>query len=325
MDQTTTFREAVRQRRAVLRQPASSAEILPYTPKRSAFGEEARVLLQKIYTTAKYMQQSQAALARDGQLQGMAETEYDEIDQETKRALELCDERIGKLKETEEEDNSDQARAPQVMAHRKATLTFLQGRLQHVAGIYDKHRRYRLQCATEASSQRLGSAAATTGSFEQGGTLAPSGEHRTTLLSRLGGASSLGRSDAKGADGVLLEWADDELVADDEFDESERSQLQEDNEALRKELETMVQQTREAESRMVEIANLSHLFATKVDQQGAGVETLFTQAEQTSENLVRGNAYLDQAAKHSRDFRLFVLVLLLVASFSLLFLDWFYP
>ena len=51
---------------------------------------------------------------------------------------------------------------------------------------------------------------------------------------------------------------------------------------------------------------------------------LHRQAEETAENLVRGNQYLDSAAKHSRDFRLFVLVFLLIASFSLLFLDWFY-
>ena len=116
---------------------------------------------------------------------------------------------------------------------------------------------------------------------------------------------------------------------------------------------------------MIEITNLSHSFATKVEEQSSEVETLFTQvcapdrrsepacswlgvlvtmesgrlpctnsdllnarhdvqAEQTSENLVRGNTYLDSAAKHSRDFRLMVLTLLLVASFSLLFLDWYY-
>ena len=48
------------------------------------------------------------------------------------------------------------------------------------------------------------------------------------------------------------------------------------------------------------------------------------QAEETSENLVRGNQMLDSAAKHSRDFRLLVLSFLITASFALLFLDWYY-
>ena len=86
----------------------------------------------------------------------------------------------------------------------------------------------------------------------------------------------------------------------------------------------MVVQAREAETSMLEISNLSHLFASKVEQQSSEVEMLYTQAEQTSENLQRGNAYVDSAAKHSRDFRLLVLSFLLVASFALLFLDWFY-
>ena len=44
----------------------------------------------------------------------------------------------------------------------------------------------------------------------------------------------------------------------------------------------------------------------------------------TGDNLATGNAYLDSAARHSRDFRIFILTFLLVASFSLLFLDWYY-
>ena len=75
---------------------------------------------------------------------------------------------------------------------------------------------------------------------------------------------------------------------------------------------------------MLEISNLNHLFASKVEQQGAEVEMLYANAEQTAENLVRGNAYIDSASKHSRDFRLAVLTFLLVASFGLLFLDYYY-
>ena len=62
-----------------------------------------------------------------------------------------------------------------------------------------------------------------------------------------------------------------------------------------------------------------------VEQHSREVEVLFSNAEQTSESIVCGNQHVDSAAKHSRDFRLLVLTFLLVASFSLLFLDWYYP
>ena len=76
---------------------------------------------------------------------------------------------------------------------------------------------------------------------------------------------------------------------------------------------------------MLEIANLAHLFASKVEQQAVGVDLLGVHAEATAENMVRGNAYIDSASKHSRDFRLVVLTILLVATFALLFLDWYTP
>ncbi len=41
-------------------------------------------------------------------------------------------------------------------------------------------------------------------------------------------------------------------------------------------------------------------------------------------NLTRGNTQLRKALRHSQAARKYVLVLLLTASFSLLFLDWFY-
>ena len=48
------------------------------------------------------------------------------------------------------------------------------------------------------------------------------------------------------------------------------------------EMEAMVEQARAAESSMLEISQLSHLFATRVEQQTVEIEMLSHQAEQTS-------------------------------------------
>ena len=48
------------------------------------------------------------------------------------------------------------------------------------------------------------------------------------------------------------------------------------------------------------------------------------QAVETSMNLTRGNTQLRKALRHSQAARKYVLVLLLAASLSLLFLDWYY-
>ena len=86
----------------------------------------------------------------------------------------------------------------------------------------------------------------------------------------------------------------------------------------------MLEDARQAEASMLEISNLSQLFSGKVAQQSHEVDRLVSMAEETSENIVRGNQYIDSAAKHSRDFRFFALTFLIIASFSLIFLDWYY-
>ena len=69
------------------------------------------------------------------------------------------------------------------------------------------------------------------------------------------------------------------LLPETLLDERSKAQLQTENEALQKEFETMVDQAKEAEGRMLEISNLSHLFASKIEQQSTEVEQLYAQAE----------------------------------------------
>lgn len=332
-DITNEFRESVRRRRAALGRPTPADELMPKSRERSAFGTEARRTLQKIRSTAQFLRDSHAAyLMDDGMHGGMSEAERDDVDAETQRFLQACGESIEGLKQhaaAEAGELTAKGRpvvSAQLSAHRQATLQLLYDQLKRVASIFDEHRGYRLRRATEERDRRLGAAAEAAGSFGHGGALAalPSGSEQGVSFGRFGSAITVGRGHDQRAEVVNLDWGEGEVLEDEPLDEAEQAQLQLENEALQKELETMVEQAREAETRMLEISSLSHSFATKVDEQESEVETLFQHAEQTSENLVRGNAYLDSAAKHSRDFRLLVLSILLLSSFGLLFLDWYY-
>lgn len=347
-DVTATFKDAVRRQRAVLGAPTPPDEVLLSKKPRSAFGEESHAALQAIRTTASFLRDTHAAyLMEDGNPNGMSDAERDDIDAETQQFLTACTERIDKLKR---QAASHGDVGVQVNAHRQATLQLLYEQLGRVASVFDEHRGHRLRRAAEARDQRLGAAAEAAGSFGENGVLgAWSQQQQQTqqqlLASTAGalvgtalGAAGLGRARGQVGDGigrtpggggggsVAADWDEHEVIAEDDMglDASEKAQLELENEALQRELETMVDQARQAEHSMLEISKLSHLFATKVEQQNTEVELLYQHAEQTSENLVRGNAYLDSAAKHSRDFRLLVLSFLLTASFSLLFLDWYY-
>jgi len=325
VDITSDFHECVRRRRMLLGHHTPVHEIMRKSREQSVFGEEARRTLQKIRATAQFLHDSHAAyLMDDGMHGGMSEADRDEVDEETQRFLQICGSRLEALKitasEAGESASSGVDDSPQLSAHRQATLQLLYEQLKRVAGIFDEHRGHRLRRATEARDQRLGAAAQAAGSFGQGGVLAPLNASNDTLSqgvrpTRLGASVSAGLGGAGPVSMQMnnLEWLEGEVLEDEMLDEAEQEQLQHENDALRKELETMVEQAREAETRMLEISTLSHTFATKVEEQSSEVETLFQQAEQTSENLVRGNAYLDSAAKHSRDFRLLVLSILLAS------------
>ena len=117
----------------------------------------------------------------------------------------------------------------------------------------------------------------------------------------------------------LDEYAD--ALSDEELDAGERAQLQEENALLFGQMNTMAN---EAEQRMADIAAMSSQLSHYLHEQDEAIGEIRKDLDVTNDNLQTGNAYLDSAARHSRDFRIFILTFLLVASFSLLFLDWYY-
>ena len=247
VDITSAFHESVRRRRAALGQPTPSHEILPKPRERSAFGEEARRTLSKIHSTAQFLHDShEAYIVQEGMHGGgMTEAERDKVDVETQRFLHICGDRIEGLKEKAAAEAADCSM--QLATHRQATLQLLYDQLKRVASLFDEQRGHRLHQMAEARDHRLGASAKEAGSFAHGGSLA-SGTPGKPLdpsmgLSRLGGALAGTRMNAGDTEPTFnLEWADDEVLEDEVLEESEVAQLQQENDALRKELETMVEQ-----------------------------------------------------------------------------------
>jgi len=327
MDVTPLFQEIVLRRRTLLGH-AAPAHMLMRSPRvMSAFGADAHKTLQKIHSTVQFL--CDGANLLDGLHGDMPEIACDEVIDETQRFLRVCGDRIERLKQHTAQENkakscSNVSPQLQLVAHRHSTIQLLQAQLKEASWLFDRYRGRRLRHAAEVHEQRLGAAAEVAGRFGQHGALtAPSSSCSREVSGTGAGLSVMGAAVSAGLDNLSLGWEDTELLEDEALDGAEQAQLQMENDVLQKELETTVEQAREAESRMLEISHLSHSFAN-VDQQSSEVEALFKQAEQTSENLVRGNAYLDSATKQSRDFRLLVLSFFLFSSFGLLFLDWYY-
>jgi len=93
------------------------------------------------------------------------------------------------------------------------------------------------------------------------------------------------------------------------------------NELLR--LLTMAQGVPHVESRARELATLSRILASASIEQAEHIETLYDNALETTANLEAGNISLRQARKVRTSSTQLVIVVILVLTLCLVFLDWF--
>jgi syntaxin 18 len=114
----------------------------------------------------------------------------------------------------------------------------------------------------------------------------------------------------------------DDSVEDLKLDEQERLILEEENKLLQNKLETNVDQARKIEKKVMEISELQQVFALKVAEQIELIDHNYQSVLQAHANVERGNRELQQATRRGVDFRVCVLLFIIVAGFSLLFLDW---
>jgi syntaxin 18 len=72
----------------------------------------------------------------------------------------------------------------------------------------------------------------------------------------------------------------------------------------------------------MEISELHMIFATKVAEQEELANHIADNTIESKHNVDKGTAELHKAARRGVDFRIFVLLFLIVASLALLFLHW---
>lgn len=103
----------------------------------------------------------------------------------------------------------------------------------------------------------------------------------------------------------------------------EMQMFESENELLYNELNSISDEVKQMESKVVHIAELQELFTEKVLQQEEDIERIATTVVGTTENMKTANEQIRQAIQRNASLRVWVLFFLLVMSFSLLFLDWY--
>lgn len=110
---------------------------------------------------------------------------------------------------------------------------------------------------------------------------------------------------------------------EEEISTAEAQQLEMENERLIEQLNSLNSQVDQVTSKVVKISELQEIFSEKILQQSTDIEHIHLQAVSTTENVKEGNEAVRQAIQNQASYRVIVLFILLVFSFSLLFLDWY--
>ncbi|XP_060525915.1 syntaxin-18 [Cylas formicarius] len=110
---------------------------------------------------------------------------------------------------------------------------------------------------------------------------------------------------------------------DTQLSPEDMQMLEAENEQLFNELNSISEEVRQMETKVVHIAELQELFTEKVLEQEKDIERIAETVVGATENVKDANEQIRQAIQRNAGLRAWVLFFLLVMSFSLLFLDWY--
>ena len=118
-------------------------------------------------------------------------------------------------------------------------------------------------------------------------------------------------------------WGESE--GEEELGQEEAAMMEFENERLLEHLSSLNNQVEQVQSKVVKIAELQNIFTEKVLQQVETIEQVQADTVASTENVKSGNEAVRQAIQDKATYRVYILFIILVFSFSLLFLDWYNP
>jgi len=110
---------------------------------------------------------------------------------------------------------------------------------------------------------------------------------------------------------------------EEEFSPEEQQAMEVENDRLMEHLSSLTNQVEQVQSKVVKVAELQAVFTEKVLEQADILDHVHAQAVTATENTKEGNEAVRQAIQNKASYRVYILFILLVFSFSLLFLDWY--
>uniref|UniRef100_F6ZML5 Syntaxin-18 n=1 Tax=Monodelphis domestica TaxID=13616 RepID=F6ZML5_MONDO len=245
----------------------------------------------------------------------MTDTERDQIDQDAQIFMRTCSEAIQQLRtEAHKEVHSQQ-----VKEHRSAVLDFIEDYLKRVCKIYSEQRAIRVKRVVD--KKRLSrlepdqSSKSTESSSSERVSQNSSEESEEKSITEENQDKNLKESQSN-----FGLWGDGR--GEDELSPEEIQVFEQENQRLVGEMNSLFDEVRQIEGKVVEISRLQEIFTEKVLQQETEIDNIHQLVVGATENIKEGNEDIREAIKNNAGFRVWILFFLVMCSFSLLFLDW---
>lgn len=249
----------------------------------------------------------------------MTDAERDEIDLGAQRIMSTCSQLVKDLKR---EVAASTEITQQNIEHREIMLLLIEDYLKNVCKIYSEQKAMRVKRAMEM--RRIARLQANLRSADQ-----PSVAKRSALNATEKSVDDHEtRNDSNESSPMKIQELNGDvntLTYEEELSAEDIQMFESENEQLYNELNTMTEEVKQIESKVVHIAELQEIFTEKVLDQDKDLDRLMTTVVGSTENVKEANEQIRQAIQRNAGLRVWILFFLLVISFSLLFLDWYNP
>lgn len=289
-------------------------EIFKRSRPKGGFSPKAKEVITNITKLKEFLLQHRKDYVSAGSLISsdltrMTDSERDQIDQDAQIFMRTCSEAIKQLRGEAEK----QVTSAQIKEHRGAVLDLVEMYLKGVCKIYSEQRAIRVKRMVD--KKRLSRLVP-----EQRSRVEKTVEVEPTQEKIIKEESSE-KSVSEVLDEPVNPW--EEGRVEDELSPEEIQMFEQENQRLISDMNSLVDEVRQIEGKVVEISRLQEIFAEKVLQQETEIDSIHQLVVGATENVKEGNEDIREAIKNNAGFRVWILFFLVMCSFSLLFLDWY--
>ncbi|XP_017560862.1 syntaxin-18 [Pygocentrus nattereri] len=315
VDMTVVFRASVktvktRNKAMGVGYDSSRDELMRRDRPKHGFSSRAKEVISNITKLKDFLLQHRkdyvnASSLISSDLNRMTDNERDQIDQDAQIFMRTCSDAIKQLR-TEAEKTGISA---QMKEHRGAVLDLIESYLKSVCKLYSEQRAIRVKRVVD--KKRLSRLEPEQKSRVE---KPPSEDAEKTPAQEE-------NNDKPVSDGGVELWEDSRV--EDELSPEEIQMFEQENKRLVSEMNSLVDEVRQIEGKVVEISRLQEIFAEKVLHQETEIDNIHQLVVGATENVKEGNEDIREAIKNNAGFRVWILFFLVMCSFSLLFLDWY--